>query len=33
MKAIIFATAMTIVLLAVVTIANRFHQTAQRQNK
>src|SRR5262245_47700263 len=30
MKAIIFATAMTIVLLAVVTIALRFHQTAQR---
>jgi hypothetical protein len=30
MKAIIFATAMTIVLLAVVTIALRFYQTAQR---
>ena len=30
MKAIIFATAMTIVLLAVVTMALRFHQTAQR---
>jgi hypothetical protein len=30
MKAIILATAMTIVLLAVVTIALRFHQTAQR---
>jgi hypothetical protein len=30
MKAIIFATAMTIVLLAVVTIALRFHKTAQR---
>src|SRR5262249_60187089 len=30
MKAIIFATAMTIVLFAVVTIALRFHQTAQR---
>jgi len=30
MKAIIFATAMTIVLLVVVTIAFRFHQTAQR---
>ena len=30
MKAFIFATAMTIVLLAVVTIALRFHQTAQR---
>jgi hypothetical protein len=30
MKAIILATAMTIVLLAVVTITLRFHQTAQR---
>src|SRR5262245_65267862 len=30
MKAIIFATATTIVLLVVVTIAFRFHQTAQR---
>jgi hypothetical protein len=30
MKAIILATAMTIVLLAVVTIVLRFHQTAQR---
>jgi hypothetical protein len=30
MKAIILATAMTIVLLAVVTIALRFYQTAQR---
>ena len=30
MKAIIFATAMTIVLLAVVTIALRFYQTGQR---
>jgi hypothetical protein len=30
MKAIILATAMTIVLLAVVTIALRFHQTEQR---